>query len=318
MTQPATLVIALGGNAISPPGAVGTIDEQFSTTRRTAEQLAELAARGHRMVLTHGNGPQVGNVLRRVEIASSEVYSLPLDVCVADTQGGMGYMIAVCVENALAARGIERAVVPIVTSVEVDADDPAFGAPTKPVGSFYTAERARELQARYGYRMVEVPGRGLRRVVPSPRPRSIVAIETIRRWFEAGELLIVAGGGGVPVVRRGGVRSGCEAVIDKDLTSSLLARGIGADVLVFATGVERVALDYGRPTQRELERLSVADARRHLAAGQFPAGSMAPKIEGAIEFVTGSGGRAVRAVICGTERIGAAVAGMSGTEIVTS
>ncbi len=316
MTASSTLVIALGGNAISPPGAVGTIEEQFATTRRTAEHLVELVARGHRLVLTHGNGPQVGNVLRRVEIASSEVYSLPLDVCVADTQGGMGYMIAVCLENALAQRGITRAVVPIVTTVEVDADDPAFGAPTKPVGAFYSAQRARELQEKCGYAMVAVPGRGLRRVVPSPRPRAIVAIDAIRRWVEAGELLVVAGGGGVPVVQRGGQRVGCEAVIDKDLTSSLLALGIGADVLVLATGVERVALDFGRPGQRDLDRLSVADARRYLAAGQFPPGSMAPKIEAAIAFVAGARGRPARAVICGTERIAAAVAGESGTEIV--
>jgi len=270
------------------------------------------------MVVTHGNGPQVGNVLRRVELAAHEVYPLPLDVCVADTQAGMGYMIAQCLLNELRRRGIRRNVSALVTAVEVDADDPEFGKPTKPIGRYYDADRARELQRSYRWRMVEVPGRGFRRVVPSPRPRRILEIDLIRRLAYQGDLLIAAGGGGIPVTRTpDGDYVGVEAVIDKDRTSALLAGDIGAELFVIATDVERVALDYGKDTQRFLDRLTVEEARQHLAEGQFPPGSMGPKVEAAIDFVTRTSRRGARTIICDLDHLVEALDGRSGTQIVT-
>lgn len=318
MTRPAAspFVLALGGNAISPTDADGDIPHQFATTRRTAGRIADLVAAGHRPLLTHGNGPQVGNVLRRVELAAHEVYTLPLQTCVADTQGGMGYMIAECLDNELRRRGIQRTAATVITMVEVAPDDPAFARPTKPIGAYYTPEQAREMQRRYGWVMAEMPDGRWRRVVPSPAPQRVVEIETLRRLVHAGELIIAAGGGGIPVVRTAdGDLAGVEAVIDKDRTSALLAVEIGAELLVIATQVPQVALDFGKPRQRFVKRLRAADARRCLRDQHFPPGSMGPKIEAALDFLERAASPAPRVVICALDELDAAIAGRAGTLI---
>lgn len=317
MSEPRTpIVMALGGNAISREGEVGDIPEQFARTAKSAAIVADLVSGGVLPVLTHGNGPQVGQVLRRVELAVHEVYPLPLDICVADTQGGMGYMIAACLNNELQRRRIPLRAAAMVTTVVVDANDPAFQHPTKPIGAVLPAERAAEFRATRGWTLTEIPGKGVRRVVASPRPCEILEIDLIRRLVEQGELLIVGGGGGVPVVRdESGYIRGVEAVIDKDLTSALIARGLGVSTFVIATGIDRVALDFRKPTQRFLNHLSLDEARRHLEAGQFPSGSMGPKIAAGIDFLEHSPHRDAAVIICDLEHISRALAGSAGTRI---
>lgn len=316
MNNSPLVVVALGGNAISPADAEGNIPQQFAASRATAVRLVDALVAGWRILVTHGNGPQVGNVLRRAELASHEVYSLPLDICVADTQAGMGYMIAMCINNELHRRGDHRRACTVVTSVEVDRADPSFANPTKPIGRPYTARQAQEFCAAHGWRTIEISRGKFRRLAPSPRPRTIVEIDLIRQLARQGWLLVACGGGGIPVVRtEDGRWEGVEAVIDKDRTSALLAREVGAEVLLIATEVEAVALDFGKPTQRFLRRMSAAQARDYLAAGQFPAGSMGPKVESALEFVEASPAANARAVICHLDRITDALAGQSGTII---
>jgi carbamate kinase len=310
------IVVALGGNAISKPGEEGNVPQQFTNAAATAVHLGALVAAGHHLVVTHGNGPQVGNVLRRVELAAKELYRLPLHICGAHTQGGMSFMIAQCLMNELRRRGLPRLVTGIVTCVEVDSNDAAFQNPTKPIGSFYKPEKAEELVREFGWTMVRVPKHGLRRVVPSPLPKAIVEIDLIRRLVEAGELLVAAGGGGVPVTRRaGGDLAGVEAVIDKDRTAALLASAIGAQALLIVTAVQRVMLDFGTPGERAIERMTIGEAQMHLAAGQFPAGSMGPKIEAALDFLERSPRPDAAVVICDIEHMAAALAGTSGTRI---
>jgi carbamate kinase len=310
------IVVALGGNAISRPNQEGNVPQQFENTAYTARFLAGLVEAGYQLVVTHGNGPQVGNVLRRVELAARELYRLPLHICGAHTQGGMGYMIAQCLNNALRQRHIERRVTAIVTSVEVDPEDAAFQKPTKPIGEFYRKEKAEKLQQEQGWDMIHTPHQGYRRVVPSPLPKAIVELGLIRRMVDAGELLVVAGGGGIPVARdQAGDWYGVEAVIDKDRTAAVLGRALDAPVLLIVTSVERVALSYGTPDQRPLERMTVSEAQRHLAAGQFPPGSMGPKIEAAIEFLRGCKAGEARVIICDIEHMAEALAGRSGTRI---
>ena len=310
------MVIAFGGNAISPSDAEGNIEQQFAATRRTAVLLADLVAAGHSMVITHGNGPQVGNVMRRVELAASEVYTLPLETCVADTQGGMGYMIAQCLMNELGRRDMPRTVTTIITTVEVDRDDPALTNPTKPIGRYYQRTQAEEMMGRYGWRMTEIAGLGFRRIVPSPIPQRIVEIDLIRRLASDGELLIAGGGGGIPVTRNAdGDLIGVEAVIDKDYTSGIIASEIGATEFVVATGVERVAVDFGGPNERFLDRMTIAEARGHLSDGQFPPGSMGPKIEAAIRFLESAESADARVLICALDSIGQALNGTGGTWI---
>ncbi len=312
---PPPVVVALGGNAISRVGEEGNVPQQFANSAQTARFLADLVAAGRTLVVTHGNGPQVGNVLRRVELASKELYRLPLEICGAHTQGGMGYMIAQCLNNELARRGLTQRATAVVTSVEVDEGDSSFRQPTKPIGGFYPPERAEQLRAEHGWQMVHVPPHGFRRVVPSPAPRAIVEIDFIRRLVQGGELLVVAGGGGIPVVRDADGWHGVEAVIDKDRTAALLAAEIGSDTLIIATAVERVALHYGTPAQRFLDRISVADAERYLAERHFPAGSMGPKIEAAISFLRNAPAAQASVVICGLNQIADALAGRAGTQI---
>lgn len=311
------LVIALGGHALQRPGEEGTIPKQFEHTRETAAAVVPVLDPTRGAIITHGNGPQVGSILRRVELAAREVYSIPLEVCVADTQGGMGYMIAQCLNNELQRRGIRRTFSTLVTTVEVDPRDPAFDRPDKPIGPFYPAERADRLRGQRGWRLREFPGQGFRRVVASPRPRSIVELGLIRMLAAEGEWLIAGGGGGIPVVRSpDGSLCGVEAVVDKDFTTLLLAAAVQAATVLIVTSVPHVALNFGRPTQTPLAVMTVADARRHLADGQFPAGSMGPKIEAAAAFVEQSGHANARVVICDAAGIAAALAGDAGTAIV--
>jgi carbamate kinase len=313
----APIVVALGGNAISRESEEGNVPQQFANTARTAAHVVDLVEAGRRLVVTHGNGPQVGNVLRRVELAAHEIYTMPLDVCGAHTQGGMGYMIAQCLNNELRRRGIAQTAAALVTMVEVDRDDPEFRQPTKPIGKHYTRERAEQLQREHGWRMTEINARGFRRLVPSPRPRAIVEGELIRRLAHQGQLLVAAGGGGVPVVcNASGELVGVEAVVDKDRTSALLALLIEAETLVIATGIERVALDFGRSTQRFIDQMTRAEARRYLAEGQFPPGSMGPKIEAALAFLDATPMPAAQVIICDLAHLRAALRGDSGTRLV--
>jgi carbamate kinase len=312
------IVVAIGGNAVSPPDRIGNIADQFAATRLIAVPLADLIMDGHRLVITHGNGPQVGNVMRRVEIAAEHnVYPLPLDIVVADTEAGMGYMICQCLMNELASRGRPHVCTTIITTVRVDANDPAMASPTKPVGPYLTPEQAQTHAREHGWTVKEEPHRGWRRVVPSPRPEEIVELEVIRNLVLEGQIVVAAGGGGIPVVRRpDGQYRGLEAVIDKDFTSGLLAAALGADRLVILTGVDRVQRDFGRPTATPIDVMTPAEAERLMAQGQFPAGSMAPKIQAAVDFVRSCSNPAAEALITSCERAAEAFLGQTGTRII--
>jgi len=312
------IVVALGGNAISPADTAGdVIPQQFRATQQTIMTLVDLIEYGGRLLVTHGNGPQVGAALRRVELTAGQVYTLPLDICGADTQGGMGYMIAQCFNNELHRRGIDLIANTIITTVEVDRNDPEFVNPTKPVGAYYSAEEAEEMRQRYGWKMVEARRNGrYRRVVPSPVPRRVIEAKLIRECVAAGDLVVAGGGGGVPVTRNeAGDYVGVEGVIDKDRTSAILAREIGAATFVFATGINKVALNFGRADQTPIDRLTVAEAKQHLADGQFPPGSMGPKIESAIDYLEAVENPDARVIICDLKRLMAAIKGRDGTWI---
>jgi carbamate kinase len=306
------VLITLGGNAILPVRGTGTFEEQCAVTRATMQPIARMIREGSEVVLSHGNGPIVGNILIRNEAARDQIPPMPLDVCGADSQGGIGYMMQQSLQNELRRVGLgDRPVVTIVTQVVVDERDPAFRRPTKPIGPFYPEDRARLLAKEKGWTIVEDAGRGYRRVVPSPKPLEVVEIAAIRQIVEDGGVAIAAGGGGIPVSRQwDGSLHGVEAVIDKDLASSLLARLLGCQTLVIVTGVDRVALRYGKPDQRELERATPDELQGWMEEGHFPPGSMGPKIQAAIEFVRG-GGREV--VITSPERLTEALEGKTGT-----
>lgn len=306
-------VIAIGGNSITKAGQVGTIKEQFENSAETAEHVAAMVAKGWNVVLTHGNGPQVGNVLLRVELAAPQIYTLPLDTCDSDTQGGMGYMLQQVLGNALRRRGIHKPVATVITQVLVDENDPAFQNPTKPIGPFFSQIEAERRRIERGWNVIEDVGRGYRRVVPSPKPLELIEEEVIRRCIQSGIILIACGGGGIPVARRGGEIHGVEAVIDKDRASALLAHRISADLLLISTGVEKVALNYRKADQQWIDLMTAEQAEKHLAEGQFPPGSMGPKIESAIFFLK-SGGQ--RVIITSPEKIEESLEGKTGTHIV--
>jgi carbamate kinase len=314
--MPRTVMVAIGGNSLILEGQRGTIAEQFENARATARRIGALVEAGWRVVVTHGNGPQVGFILLRSELASDDhqVPRLSLDMCVADSQGGLGYIIGNSLLSELGRRGHANRVTCLLTQTVVDADDPAFRDPRKPIGPFFSAEEARRHQARDRWAMVEDAGRGWRRVVPSPRPRRIVEAAPIRALLEAGFVVIACGGGGIPVVEaEPGVYRGVEAVVDKDLASGLLAASLEVPLLLLSTGVEKVAIRFKQPGQTYLDRLTVAEARGHLAAGEFPPGSMGPKIQAAIEFLE-RGGQEV--VITSPEQLEDALAGRTGTHLV--
>ncbi|MEO1060178.1 MAG: carbamate kinase [Actinomycetota bacterium] len=287
------LVVALGGNAIAPAGTGGSAPEQTATITRAASPLADLVAEGHDLVLTHGNGPQVGNLLLKNELAADIVPAMPLDWCVAQTQATIGFTIATALEAALHDRGIDRPVVPVVSRVRVDPNDPAFGNPTKPIGKWRPD--------------------GSRRLVPSPQPVELLDERGLRLLLDGGALVVAAGGGGIPMVADDdGHLRGVEAVIDKDLCADLLARSVGASRLVILTDVEAVAVDYGLPTERSLDQVTAAGLRGLLDADHFPAGSMGPKVEAATRFVERGGSSAA---IGSLDDLAAVVAGTSGTQI---
>jgi carbamate kinase len=287
------VLVAVGGNALIRAGQKGTAQEQFENAVETANAVMLLIKAGHRVVLTHGNGPQVGASLTRSELAAAYAYRLPLDCCVAATQGEIGYVLQYALWQALQAAGLSTPVVSLVTQVLVDPADPAFQKPTKPIGPFYTRDVAERYRDLFDWVIVEDSTRGYRRVVPSPEPKEIVELEAIRACVERGLVVIAGGGGGVPVFNDHDITKGVEAVIDKDLTAALLARQLNADVLAIATDVERVCLDYKKPTQRAVSELTVEECRGYLADGQFPAGSMGPKIKAVLVYLEGGGKEAI-------------------------
>jgi carbamate kinase len=309
------LVVAIGGNAILPAGTSGEAAAMSRRLEATAETLADLIAAGHELVVTHGNGPQVGNILLQNEEGRSRVPAMPLDVCVAESQAQIGYMLAQALGNAFAARRIKRDVACVVTRVVVDPADPAFANPTKPIGPYYDREDELIVKRAKGWKLVFDPRGGYRRVVPSPRPLEVVEAPLIAKLAGAadGRVVIAAGGGGIPVIRKDGRLAGVEAVIDKDLASAILAHAIGAKVLVIATDVPQVALDHGSPEERGIDRLTLKEAKGHLDAGQFPPGSMGPKVQAAIDFLEAGG---QRVVVTDLEHLVPAVDGKAGTQIV--
>jgi carbamate kinase len=307
-------VVAFGGNALLRPEDRGTQEEQIARAKQAARWLAEIVRHGYKMIVVHGNGPQVGNILVQAEEASTKIPPQSLDVCVAQTEGSMGFLLQQAIRNRLDSIGAGGDVATILTEVEVDPVDPAFKRPTKPIGPYFTRYRAEALERDLGWTMREEVGRGWRHVVPSPRPLRILNIETIVHMLDSAAVVIAAGGGGIPVVRgRDGQWRGVEAVIDKDFSSSLLASELHAEMYVVLTGVAKVAIDFEKPTQRTVDRLTVSEAQRHLAEGQFPAGSMGPKIEAAIQFVTRGGGQVL---ITDVEHLRDALAGREGTLIL--
>lgn len=307
-------VVALGGNALIRPGDSGTLEEQHRRISQAMARTADLVAAGFACVITHGNGPMVGHLLLQMECARALVPPMPLFISDADTEGSLGYLIQQCLVNELHHRGLEKEVATVITQVLVAADDPAFRTPDKPIGPFYPAAEASRLKTERGWSLMEDAGRGWRRVVPSPHPLTIIEQGVISYLLQGGIIVIAAGGGGVPVIRRAdGDLTGVEAVIDKDRASAVLAREINADLLIFLTAVDYVYLDYGRPGQRPLTELTCAAARKYLQEGQFPPGSMGPKMESALDFLS-RGGR--RVLITQPESLAAAVEGRTGTHIL--
>lgn len=307
-------VVAFGGNALLRPEDRGTQEEQIARAKQAARWLAEIVRHDYKLIVVHGNGPQVGNILVQAEEASTKIPPQSLDVAVAQTEGSIGFMLQQAIRNRLESIGLHGDVATILTEVEVDAGDVAFKRPTKPIGPFFTRYRAEALERDLGWTMREDAGRGWRHVVPSPRPLRILNVSTIRHMLDTASVLIAAGGGGIPVVRgRDGQWRGIEAVIDKDFASSLLARELEAEIFIVLTGVAKVSLDFGKPTQKAIDQLTVTEAEAHLAAGQFPAGSMGPKIEAAVQFVRGSGRQVL---ITDVEHVREAIEGKDGTLIV--
>lgn len=310
-----TIVVAIGGNAITKADELGTHEEQMHNIKMVVGPIARIIADGSRVVVVHGNGPQVGNHLIKNEHSKELVPPMPLHVCVANTQGSMGYALQQQLRHAMLKHGIEQEVVTIITQVLVDSSEPSFQNPTKPIGSFYTEDAARELMASMGYRFVEDSGRGWRRVVPSPTPIKIIESKAIKQAIQGGMVVIAAGGGGIPVAEgREGEYNGIDAVIDKDLVAMRLAMDIQAEVLLLLTGVQRVALKYGRPDQQELDQITVTEAKEYMEAGHFPAGSMGPKIKAAIDFLENSNG-GEKVIIGHINEASAVLKGLAGTTI---
>ena len=307
--------MALGGNAILQHRGSGSAEEQFANVRATCTQLAQLLLRGHHVAVTHGNGPQVGDILLKNELAKNTLPPMPLDVCGAESQGMIGYMLQQSLDNELKSAGLDRAVTTVLTQTIVDPSDTSFRNPSKPIGPFYSAMEASKLRQEKQWTVVNYSGRGYRRVVPSTNPVELVEAKTIKRLFDAGVVVIAAGGGGIPVVRANDGRSlsGVEAVIDKDLAAALFASSLGVEILLILTDVDTVSLNFGKPNEKSLERLTVQECERYLSEGQFPPGSMGPKIEATVRFVR-RGGKS--AVISSLEHAVDAIEGKAGTVII--
>lgn len=308
-----TVVVAVGGNSLIVDSKRISLDDQLEAARESMSHVAEMVVDGWDVVITHGNGPQVGFLLRRAELAAHELPLVPLDVLGADTQGATGYLFTKALAKELNKLGLDRNTVAVVTQTVVDASDPAFAAPTKPIGSFMTEEEAQGRAESDGWNVVEDSGRGWRRVVPSPKPQRIVEIDAIRTLIDSNFLVVAGGGGGIPVVETEKGLRGVEAVIDKDHATSLLANQLEADVLLISTGVNGVAINFNTPEQEWLREVGVAEMRKHLEDGQFGKGSMAPKVEAAIAFIERGGSRVV---ICEPAEMSRALRGESGTTIV--
>jgi len=308
------LVVAIGGNALQPAGETADAGAQRRRIEATASLLADVVGAGHDLVLTHGNGPQVGNILLQNEETRHLVPPMPLDVCGAESQALIGYLLAQALRNEFAHRKIDRDVASIVTQVLVHADDAAFANPTKPIGPYYLRDDEVLVKKAKGWKMVYDQRGGWRRVVPSPRPVEVIEKDIIRALVGdgGGRVVIAAGGGGIPVIRKDGKLVGVEAVIDKDLAAAVLAKAIGWKHLVIATDVPQIALDFGKPSQRFIDRLTIPEAKKHLAEGQFPPGSMGPKMEAVVDFLEHGG---QHAVITDLAHLAAAVAGKAGTQI---
>ena len=308
------IVIAIGGNSLIEDPKKVTVDAQYRAAEKTAHHIADIIEKGNRVVIVHGNGPQVGYILLRSEYARKILHAVPLDSCVADTQGAIGYQLQKALDNEFIARGMANRAVTVVTQVEVDPADPSFGNPTKPIGSFMTEEDALEHQKNFGWAVKEDAGRGWRRVVPSPKPQSIIELDTIKFLSESGAAVIAAGGGGIPVIRdEEGALWGKEAVIDKDLAAAILAKSLKADAFIISTAVEKVCLDYNKPMQRSIDEMTTEEARKYSDEGQFAPGSMLPKIQAIVDYVESTGNLGM---ITDPEHIPSALKGEAGTRIV--
>lgn len=309
-------LIAFGGNALLPENQRGLQEEQMRNARHAARLMVHVVRKGYDLIIVHGNGPQVGNLLIQMEEAVTKIPPFTLDVCDAMTEGSMGFMLEKAIVNELRSRSLDKEVATLVTQVLVDREDPAFQTPTKPVGPFYSKYRAQMLAREKKWTMVEDAGRGYRKVVPSPRPIDVIPKWIIRDLVRAGRIVIAAGGGGIPVIIDGrGLFKGVEAVIDKDYVASLIAREVKVDLFIILTNIERVYLNFGTPNERPVEKMTVDQAREYLREGQFPAGSMGPKIEAAIEYIQ-AGGEEV--LITSASHLKAALIHRSGTRIVAS
>lgn len=310
-------VVAIGGNSLIKDKAHETVEDQYQSAKETTYHIADMIETGWEVAIGHGNGPQVGFILRRSEIAAKVegMHEVPLDVCGADSQGAIGYALQQTLQNELYRRGIKKNVATVITQVLVDKDDPAFKNPSKPIGGFMGEPEAKQRENDLGWSVVEDAGRGWRRVVASPLPKEVVELDSVRTLIEAGVVVITVGGGGIPVIEKDeGEYVGTAAVIDKDYASSLLAREIKADLLLISTAVEKVALNFGKPDQKWIDRMTLAEARQYLAEGtHFAKGSMAPKIQAIIWFLE-AGGK--QALITNPENIGRALEGKTGTWIV--
>jgi len=307
-------VVAIGGNSLIKDKDHQTVPDQFETTKQTCVHIAGMIEKGWDVVITHGNGPQVGFILLRSEIASDVLHTVPLDSCGADTQGAIGYMIQQSLHNEFKKRNIDKQATTVVTQVVVDKDDIAFKRPTKPIGPFYDERKAKEYSKEQDWSIMEDAGRGWRRVVPSPIPLEIVERDAIKSLIDKGFVVIAVGGGGIPVViNENGDLYGVEAVIDKDYASSLLATGINADLFLISTAVEKVSLNFGKPNQKDLDVIILSEAQRYYNEGHFPPGSMGPKIKSVIDFLK-KGGK--EAIITTPECIELALEGRMGTKII--
>jgi carbamate kinase len=311
--MPKTALVAVGGNSLIRAGEKGTIAEQLANTRRTAAAIRSMIELGYRLVVTHGNGPQVGAQLLRSERASDLTYSQTLDVCGAASQGEIGYLLAQSLNNEFAAASLKIPVVCVVTQTVVSADDPAMLHPSKPIGPFYSRSDAEEKRRTLGWQIVEDAARGYRRVVPSPEPLEIVELELIRDLVEAGALVVCTGGGGIPVLREDGALRGVEAVIDKDRASAVLASQLGVDLFAISTDTDFVYVNYKKPDQSPILRATVSELEEHHRAGHFPPGNMGPKVESVLSFLR-RGGK--EAVITSFEHLADAVKGSAGTHII--
>ena len=311
-----TAVVAFGGNALIRSGQKGSISEQESNAAQAAAVLTTIVRAGYELILVHGNGPQVGLSLIRADAAADTLPPVPLDVCVSETQGSMGFILETALSNRLGVEKIDKPVITVLTRVLVDRNDPAFSTPTKPIGPFFTEARASHLMKEHGHIMVEDSGRGWRRVVSSPKPLRIVEIGVIRHLVEDGHIVIAGGGGGIPVYElENGELEGVEAVIDKDYVASLLARAVGAELFVVLTEVDQICTNFGKKGQKKLKTMTLIEAIDYYREGQFPPGSMGPKVEAAIDYLMNGGGRALITSAASLER---ALEGQAGTYIVRS